>query len=684
MAWRGLGMMLLAVLFASLTLAQEPAEMRPEPAVTGQVPAITPDRIHPAWASFQPRFTEYVCPFPVPGKYDPDEIVCGYVLVPEDRTNAASRLIQLSVLVIKSTSEAPELGAVMRLTGGPGGPSLSGGRVSAYSSPANAELRAKADLVFFDQRGVGYSEGQFCRALPLPYQYGVPLRPDGYDAYRAARAQCFEEARQRGIFIEGYTNWQNALDVRDIRRALGYEQWNLFGVSYGTELAQGVMQVDPQGTRAVILDSVVPQGLATPDLNQLTANGFRSALNGLQAMCDADPACAKAYPDLDQRLIAAMAGYSEAPLVLEDISPTAGRDRLVLDGYVVGDAVFQALYSRRVFGDLPALLHVLETRDADTLKTYVDVLGYPLDHKYGSGMSVTINCRGGFREVASAPSPPGPDGSALLPFVGSTNFAQSCGEVFETSADPTVTRVQSDIPTLITTGSVDPITPAYYADLVEAGLTHSQRLDFPYTGHGDLLSHWDACGQTTLIAFFTDPMAELGTACPDSVSTPDFLVDMRFTKAPYHFALGLQGGRYPLVTLTALATLLALIITFPLTAIARSVDGRPGANYGRARLLTAFGAAFSLAGSALAISTVLGMATSHQASLPVAVPASIGWAGWLGLVGAVLSLFALWRTWQTRSPDQRLGTRLAMLAGALASLAVLWFLFSIDAGPFLL
>ncbi len=680
MAWRWVGMVLLAMAVACLAWTQEPGE----PAPAEPIAAITPDAVHPAWADFEPRFTEYVCPFPVPGKYDPDEIVCGYVLVPEDRTNAASRLIQLSVLVIRSTSETPELGAIMRLTGGPGGPSLGSGRVSAYSSPSAADLRAKADLIFFDQRGVGYSEGSFCRALPLPYQYGVQLHPDGYDAYRAARAQCFEEARQRGIFIEGYTNWQNALDVRDIRRALGYEEWNLFGVSYGTELAQGVMQVDPEGTRAVILDSVVPQGLASPDLNLLTANGFRSALSGMQEMCDADPACAKAYPDLDERLIAAMASYSEKPLVLEDVSPTAGRNRLVLDGYVVGDAVFQALYSRGVFGDLPALLHVLETRDAETLRTYVDVLGYPLDHVYGSGMSVTINCRGGFREMASAPPPPGPDGTALLPFVGSTNFARDCGEVFETSADPSVGRVQSDIPTLITTGSVDPITPAYYADLVEAGLPNSQRLDFPYTGHGDLISHWNACGRATLIAFFTDPMAELGTACPDSVSTPDFLVDMRFTKAPYRFALDLQGGRYPVFKLAAAALLMALIITFPLTAIARRVDGRPGADYGRARLLTAFGAAFSLTGAALAIKTVLDTATSHQASLPVAVPASIGWSGWLGLIGVLLCLIALWRTWQTRSPAQRFGTRLAILAGALASLTLLWFLFSIDAGPFLL
>ncbi|MCI4645401.1 MAG: alpha/beta hydrolase [Hyphomonadaceae bacterium] len=680
MAWRWV--LLVACMLLAVLPAWTQVTETPEP--PSEIPRVTPDRVHPTWAGFQPEFHAYICPFPVPGDYNPSEIVCGYVLVPEDRSHAESRLIQLSVLVIKSTSENPELGAIMRLTGGPGGPSLGAGRVRAYQSPANRALREKADLVFFDQRGVGYSEGAFCRALPLPYQYGLPVTPEGFEVYEREVRRCFEEARARGVFVEGYTNWQNALDVRDIRRALGYETWNLFGVSYGTELAQGVMRVDTDGVHAVILDSVVPQGLAARDLDQITANGFRSALDAMTQMCRADPACAAEYEDLGARFLAAMAGFAEAPLILENVAPTAGQERIILDGRTIGDAVFQALYSHTVYGDLPALLHVLETRDVETLRTYVDVLGYPLDHAYGSGMSVTINCRGGFRQRVDAPPPPGPDGTALLAHIGSTNFARNCAAVFEASEDPTASPLVSEIPTLITTGAVDPITPPYYADLVLPGLANAQRLDFPHTGHGALLTHWDNCGRDTLIAFFSAPMAALDQTCPKSVSTPDFLVKLRHTKAPYHFARGLQAGRYPILTLTALGILATLVFVFPFTMLARRMDSTNSAEYGRARLLTAVGSALSIAGCTLAVGSVLATAASHQASLPVGVPASIGWAGWLGLAGCLLCFTALWRVWQTRSPDQRLGTRLAIGLGVLASAILLWFLFSIDAGPILL
>ena len=216
---------------------------------------------------------------------------CGYVLVPEDRTDPNSQLIQLSVLQIKSTSENPDKRAVIRLTGGPGGESLGAGRIFAYSDPAQQRFRDAADLIFFDQRGIGYSEPNFCRAIPISYQYGLATAP-ARDALIASYSQCLQDARDKGIAIDAYTTWQNALDVKDIRRALGYDQWTLFGVSYGTELAQAILQVDEEGVRAAILDSVVPVAPLGDGGWNAIAYGFRSALTSLNNDCQADPACA--------------------------------------------------------------------------------------------------------------------------------------------------------------------------------------------------------------------------------------------------------------------------------------------------------------------------------------------------------------------------------------------------------
>ncbi|MEM1151451.1 MAG: alpha/beta hydrolase [Pseudomonadota bacterium] len=653
-------------------------------AVEDGTPLVTPDRVHPRWDDYEPEFRPVICPFPLAGAYSSEEFQCGYVLVPEDRTHRASRLIQIMVLKIASTSADPPGGALLRLTGGPGGPSLSSGRINAYRGGANASVRAAADLIFFDQRGTGYSEGRFCRGALQAYQFGDPTLTTGLDKYLENRRQCLAEARARGVYVDGYTNWQNALDVRDIRRALGYDEWTLFGVSYGTELGQAVMTFDAEGTRAAILDSVVPTGLVTNSTDVLLGNGFRSALTAVDEMCRANAACQRTYGDqMSDRILAAIRSYDDEPITLTGLDTNrAINGRLFLDASLAGSAVFQALYNRSVFADLPAFLRVLESRDEEALRAYVNEIGYPIDHAYGYGMALTINCRAGFREDPAAPPPPGPDGSDLADIIGGSNSFQTCGDVYPTSPDPSVARLQSDIPTLIVTGAVDPITPPYYADILMEGLSNAQRVDFPNTGHGGLVSNWSACGRSLLLAFLTDPLAPVDTSCAELTAGPDFLVSLRETRAPYRFALDLQSGTYPAFTVAMAGGLVAILASFLITPLARRIDGRSSANYGRARLLAWFGGALSLGGLAWAVQTVIDTGQNHTASLVVGVPSSIAWAGWLGVAGFALCVLALWRVASTHNEGHTLGTRLAIALAALQTGGLLWFLFSIGAGPF--
>ncbi|MEM1106469.1 MAG: alpha/beta fold hydrolase [Pseudomonadota bacterium] len=654
---------------------------QPEPAA--EAPMITPDAVHPVWQDFEPAFEPIICPFYLPGTYDREEFQCGYVLVPEDRTHSGSRLIQLMVMKIASTSETPPGGALMELTGGPGGPSLAGWRVIVNRRASYGELRATADLIYFDQRGTGHSEGRFCRGALQAYQFGLPPRTEGLEAYMRQRRECLAEARQRGVFVDGYTTWQNALDVRDIRRALGYDSWTVYGVSYGSELGQAVMRFDSAGTRAAVLDSVVPAGFTTSNTQLLLGNGFRSALDGVDEMCAADPGCRREFPDgMAQRFVDAIQAYDEDPLELSGLANMrAITGRLYLDGSLAGSALFQALYDKAIYGDLPAFLRVMETRDEAALRTYVNEIAYRIDHAYGYGMALTINCRAGFRETPGAAAPPGPDGRALVDLVGAASVFQRCGDIYDAAPDPSVAPLVSDIPTLVVTGAVDPITPPYYADVLMEGLTGAQRVDFPNTGHGGLSSNWEACGRDLLIAFLKAPDAPLDARCADETPPPDFLVGLRETKQPFRFARRLQSGTYPLVAGGAAGGLAVLVAGFLLAPIARRVDGRPSGDYGRARLLASLGALASLGGIALGVQTILSTGLNHSASLVIGVPGGVAWAGWLGVAGCALCLVALWRMAARWRSGQALGTRLALLLAPVLAATALWFLFSIGAGP---
>lgn len=157
-------MFLLAALLASVSAAQSQES----------IAATSPPRlgVAPVWENFAPSYQAHICPFQSDAKFDRDFIECGSVLVPEDRTNPDSRLIRLSLMQVKSSSENPPGGTVVRLEGGPGGTGISAARAAYYSGPEATKLRAVANYVFFDQRGTGYSEPAFCRAVPTSYQYG--------------------------------------------------------------------------------------------------------------------------------------------------------------------------------------------------------------------------------------------------------------------------------------------------------------------------------------------------------------------------------------------------------------------------------------------------------------------------------------------------------------------------------
>src|SRR4026207_1335238 len=92
----------------------------------------------------------------------------GTLLVPENRNNKDSNLIELAFVRFKSTAKSPGP-PIVYLAGGPGGSGIGAARGSRF--PLFMALREIADVIAFDQRGTGYSKpnlGCFERlALPL-------------------------------------------------------------------------------------------------------------------------------------------------------------------------------------------------------------------------------------------------------------------------------------------------------------------------------------------------------------------------------------------------------------------------------------------------------------------------------------------------------------------------------------
>ncbi|MGN6031613.1 MAG: alpha/beta hydrolase, partial [Thermomicrobiales bacterium] len=273
---------------------------------------------------------------------DLGEVECGTVQVPENWTNPGKRMLTISYVILKSFSDTPEPDPVVYLEGGPGGSALAGVSMMAEIFQVQRETR---DIVLFDQRGTQFSSPLICSAFTIddalssfatpeavveepeatPEESGpVDLSPsaDTEGMMAAARAEvgdstarCVRELLEQGVDLRQYNSIANATDTVALVNALGYETYNLYGISYGTRLALVLMRDHPEGIRSVVLDSTFP-----PEIHgfELYPKEAEEVVLQVFADCRIDPVCNAAYPNLKERFIALIDTLQQQPIETED------------------------------------------------------------------------------------------------------------------------------------------------------------------------------------------------------------------------------------------------------------------------------------------------------------------------------------------------------------------------------
>ena len=304
--------------------------------------------------------TSAPCPRPLaPLEIEGKTVACGSVSVPEDHARPDGRRIPLTFMVFKSRSLAPAPDAVVHLHGGPGVGIVE--RV-ALTSTLFEGLRARRDVVAFDQRGVDSSAGAETRCLATLADHTGDLVQGLSGAAKAGEGSaqlppevtraCLDELAASGADLSKINTEQNARDVQAVMRALGYPVYNLYGISYGTKLGLEVMRTAPEGVRAVVLDSVAPPHVPTYDTLALP---HAESIEAIFTLCNADAACAAAYPNLKARFWGLFSRLSESPI------PTNGHK-------IDGNALFMLVASRNshklklqgLTGYIPRLVAELE------------------------------------------------------------------------------------------------------------------------------------------------------------------------------------------------------------------------------------------------------------------------------------------------------------------------------------
>jgi pimeloyl-ACP methyl ester carboxylesterase len=220
---------------------------------------------------------------------------CGTVSVPVDYANPQGRQAQLAVIRVPATGA--RLGALMV---NPGGPGASAVDAVAQMGPglAGTELTRRFDLVGFDPRGVGHSTPQVrCRTDAEFDAYRRDPMVDYSPAGDAHIESVYQQIAQGCVdrmgrdFLANVGTASTAQDMDVVRAALGENQLNYLGYSYGTELGATYAERYPDRVRAMVLDGAVDPGSDPIGENIRQLAGFQTAFNDYAADCARSTDC---------------------------------------------------------------------------------------------------------------------------------------------------------------------------------------------------------------------------------------------------------------------------------------------------------------------------------------------------------------------------------------------------------
>ena len=415
---------------------------------------------------------------------------CGFVTVPEDREKPNGRTLGIHVALLPANTLSPRPDPLVILAGGPG---QAASELAAFAARL-VEVRRTRDVVLVDQRGTGRSAPLLCEAFSEDGLKEAMLETDPRPRAKA----CAAELAQRGVDAGRYTTTAFVADLEAVRVALGAPQWNLWGGSYGTRVALAYLRRHPDRTRTVTLDGVAPPDMII-SLDVWTSR--ERALDALFERCAAAPACDAALPDLQATLDAIGRTLAARPQPLTIVDPSTGAPLAVPATVDTVIGLLQPLlYGPDTAALVPALLSRARDGDLAPLVASAGAITGDLARQMNIPLHYSVTCAEDVPRVGLALR------EQTLAGKRSARLARLtlaiCDEWPRGHAPiEAYAPVSSDVPALILSGGLDPVTPPGNGAQVARSLSRHRHVVAP--GYGHIVSP-HACAPRLIAAFVAD------------------------------------------------------------------------------------------------------------------------------------------------------------------------------------
>lgn len=449
------------------------------------------------------------CVLTLPGTPATAPAECGQLSVPENPADPEGKHISLNIARVPASGRSAEPDPLFLFAGGPGQAAT-----EAWLLVAGAlrKVNENRDIILIDQRGTGQSNPLHC-----PIDDSEDMLLSDWDALERVTRDCLHSLDADPRY---YTTTIGMQDYDLVREALGYEQINLWGASYGTRAAQVYMRLFPDRVRSVVLDSVVPQELI---LGSEHAIKLDKTVFSVLDRCEADPDCARSFPGTSQQLRELIAYLDENTIETTIVHPSTGETMTIpFDRDALAGSLRFLMYSPASQAMVPLLIsEAASTGDFGRLAAQMMIATSGIADTIAMGMEKSVTC------AEDYPWFPDDDRNAGL-LMGNTMIEVTrvqCdvwpkGEVPDDFHDPIV----SDTPVLLLSGELDPVTPPEYAEQVAEHLSNSLHVVAPGQGHS--VTPHGCLGDMVATFIETTGFDELDTGCVDSMASSPYFMSL--------------------------------------------------------------------------------------------------------------------------------------------------------------
>lgn len=436
------------------------------------------------------------------------QLACGKLTVPENWASPSDKTLDVNVIVVKAIASSSKPDPLFLLMGGPGqaASELVSGLIRIFS-----DVHQTRDLVFIDQRGTGLSSPLICDEEDGNIYQDLTSDFDSSDIQK-----CLNSFN---VDLSQYNTNSAILDFEAVRVALGYEKINLYGISYGSRASMIYMRDKPQAIRSVVLDGVVPPQVAVGPLGGHAARAFDILID----QCEKHVDCKGQYSTL-------LSDYQKIRTQLE-IAPI----RTMIDHPVSDKKIALNIDSQKFIGTLHSQLYSVGRRELipfiisefakGNYKPFVGLMSQNEDttSKIYVGLNFNIVCnedvpRATQEQLANDRTN---SFSGRHSFEGLKDVCKQWPK-FEAPIN-FANEIKSNIPTMLLSGELDPVTPPAWGDIAAKGLSNHTHYIAQNAGHGLVTQ---TCAGS-MISDFIDSLNfdDVDSSCLDKQPLPGFLLN---------------------------------------------------------------------------------------------------------------------------------------------------------------